>query len=50
MTSLLGLWGAAVAFAVSATAIFIVRYFLTALNGWETSPPTLTQGASHGAR
>jgi O-antigen/teichoic acid export membrane protein len=50
MTSLLGLWGAAVAFAASATAIFIVRYCLTALNGWETSRPTLTQGASHGAR
>jgi hypothetical protein len=45
----MGLWGAAVAFAASATAIFIVRYCLTAFNGWATSP-ALTQGASHGAR
>jgi O-antigen/teichoic acid export membrane protein len=50
MTSLMGLWGAAVAFAASATAIFIVRYCLTAFNGWATSSPTLTQGAGHGAR
>ena len=50
MTSLMGLWGAAVAFAASATAIFIVRYCLTAFNGWDTSATALTQGAGHGAR
>jgi len=50
LTSLFGLWGAAVAFAVSATAIFIVRYWLTTFNGWPTSPSALTQEAGHGAR
>jgi len=50
LTSLMGLWGAAVAFAASSTAIFIVRYCLTAFNGWQTSSSALTQGAGHGAR
>jgi O-antigen/teichoic acid export membrane protein len=50
MTSLMGLWGAAVAFALSASAIFIVRYCLTALNGWGAPAPALTEGVGHGAR
>jgi O-antigen/teichoic acid export membrane protein len=50
LTSLMGLWGAAVAFAASATAIFIVRFCLTAFNGWPASRSALTLGADHGAR
>ncbi len=50
LTSLMGLWGAAVAFALSATAVFTVRYCLTAFNGWGTAAPALAQGAGHGAR
>src|SRR5262249_39074131 len=50
LTSLFGLWGAAVAFAVSAPAIFIVRYWLTTFNGWPTPPSALPQEAGEGAR
>ncbi len=49
LTALAGMWGAAVAFALSATAIFVVRYGLTVLTGWDASP-TLTPGVRHGAR
>jgi O-antigen/teichoic acid export membrane protein len=57
LTSLLGLLGAAVAFALTGTAIFVVRYWLTTTHvGWEASRPALAQrvqrahGAGHGAR
>jgi O-antigen/teichoic acid export membrane protein len=51
LTSHLGLPGAALAFAGSSAAIFIVRYWLaTTLDRWDASPPALTQGVGHGAR
>lgn len=51
LTSLLGLSGAAVAFACTGTAIFIVRYWLaTRFNDWETLQPAMTHGIPHGPR
>jgi O-antigen/teichoic acid export membrane protein len=51
LTASFGLWGAAVAFALTGTAIFIVRYWLaTTHDGWATPQPALTQGVGHGAR
>ena len=51
LTASLGLLGAALAFALTGTAIFVVRYWLaTTHDGWETSSPALTQGVGHGAR
>jgi len=50
LTTLFGLWGAAVAFALTASAIFVVRCWLaTTHDGW-TTQPVLTQGVGHGAR